>query len=92
MHADTNMVTLSNIAPDTNPITLTDFLDVDPATRYSVARNAFGRALTDARAMNDLKYLLADNAPANIQMEANKYFKKEVCIWFWKKTPNESFF
>ena len=23
------MVTLSNIAPDTNPITLTDFLDVD---------------------------------------------------------------
>ena len=29
MHADTNMVTLSNIAPDTNPITLTDFLDVD---------------------------------------------------------------
>ncbi len=57
---------------------LTDFLDVDPATRYSVARNAFGRALTDARAMNDLKFLLADNAPANIQIEANKYFKKDV--------------
>ena len=29
MHTDTNIVTLSNIAPDTNPITLTDFLDVD---------------------------------------------------------------
>ena len=29
MHADTNLVTLANIAPDSNPITLTDFLDVD---------------------------------------------------------------
>ena len=28
MHADTNIVTLANIDPDTNPITLTDALDV----------------------------------------------------------------
>ena len=29
MHADTNIVTLANIEPDTEPVLLTDFLDVD---------------------------------------------------------------
>ena len=29
MHADTNLVTLANIEPDTEPVLLTDFLDVD---------------------------------------------------------------
>ncbi len=51
---------------------LQDFMDVDPATRYQIARNAFERALADAKALKDVKYLLETNAPQQIKDRANQ--------------------
>ena len=57
MHADTNLVTFANIAPDTNPVTLTDFLDVDDQV-ISVASTTPMQHLMEYQQLGDLLKLI----------------------------------
>jgi hypothetical protein len=51
---------------------LADFMHMDPGMRYQLARNAFERALVDAKARNDIGMLLADNECSAVMQEEAK--------------------
>jgi small subunit ribosomal protein S5 len=51
---------------------LRDCMDLDPATRFAIARNAFERAMSDTKAMDDVRFLLTENAPDMMREKANK--------------------
>ncbi len=55
---------------------LKDSLGSDPATRYQIARNAFERAMSDARALGDINHLLDDTLPAKVREEAKELLGK----------------
>lgn len=49
-----------------------DYLGADPGLRMAIARNAFDRALVDAKAYKDIQFLLTENAPEDIKREASQ--------------------
>lgn len=51
---------------------LRDYLDAEPAIRYQMAKNYFERALFTAEGVQDISYLLDENAPSSIRLEARE--------------------
>jgi len=51
---------------------LKDYMGQDPGLRYQIAKNAFERAVVDAKANKDIKYLLENSLSPAIREEASK--------------------
>ena len=51
---------------------LKDYMGADPGLRMQIAKNYFERAMYDARHMQDITYVLQNDAPEHIQAEARK--------------------
>jgi small subunit ribosomal protein S5 len=49
--------------------TMKDYMHMDPATRFQIARNSFERAVANAKATNDESFLFDEQAPAAVQKE-----------------------
>ena len=49
---------------------LKDYMYTDPGLRWQIARNAFERALVDAKALKDIRFLLTDGASPAMKAEA----------------------
>jgi small subunit ribosomal protein S5 len=55
---------------------LKDYMHAEPATRFQIARNTFDRALKDAKALQNISFLLDTSSTDSIKEEARSILKQ----------------